>query len=188
MSRRRCNSPTTVHQHQDCTCTHDRQDCTNRCALIMYAWPERSSTPPIAPSDRPSHTHSRASPSVLPQITPHRRDIQPTSWWRAEHRGYHHERLQGTRRDRGRASARAAARAVAVVMTTVASEVHVEHVGAAGRRPARDCAALRVAETLQGSSPGPGPLIQSTGAAGEPLQRTRKTAVQSVTGIKKTRH
>ena len=32
--------------------------------------------------DRPSHTHSRASPSVLPQITPHRRDIQPTSWWR----------------------------------------------------------------------------------------------------------
>ena len=127
--------------------------------------------------DRPSHTHSRASPSVLPQITPHRRDIQPTSWWRAEHRGYHHERLQGTRRDRGRASARAAARAVAVVMTTVAPEVHVEHVGAVGRRPARDCAALRVAETLQGSSPGPGPLIQSTGAAGEPLQRTRKTAV-----------
>ena len=95
----------------------------------------------------------------------------------AEHRGYHHERLQGTRRDRGRASARAAARAVAVVMTTVAPEVHVEHVGAVGRRPARDCAALRVAETLQGSSPGPGPLIQSTGAAGEPLQRTRKTAV-----------
>ena len=59
-----------------------------------------------------------------------------------------------------------------MVITTAARAVHVEHVGAAGRRPARACAAVPVAETLQGSRPGPGPPTQSVGAAGEPLQRS----------------
>ena len=121
---------------------------------------------------RPYHTHARASPSVLPQTTPHRRSVEPTSCWRQERRGHHHARPHSQWRGRRRPSARAAARGVAVVITTAARSEHVEHVGAAGRRPARACAAVWVAETLHGSHPGPGPPAQSAGAAGEPLQRS----------------
>ena len=70
------------------------------------------------PSSRPTLPHSltSATPSVLPQIKLHQHDVDPTSSWRAERRGYRRGRLQGQRRGRGRASARAGARAVAVVI------------------------------------------------------------------------
>ena len=166
-SRRRCSSPSSLQLYVAARPSPLRESMRAHQVRVARAKTRTAHRP-----DRPSLTHARASPSVLPQTTPHRRSVEPTSCWRQERRGHHQARLHSQWRGRRRPSARAAARGVAVVITTAARAVHVEHVGAAGRRPARACAAVPVAETLQGSRPGPGPPTQSVGAAGKPLQRS----------------
>lgn len=52
-----------------------------------------------------------------------------------------------------------------MVIITAARTVHVEHVGAAGRRPARTCAAELGAVLLQGLCPVAGPRMLCLGAA-----------------------
>ena len=168
-SRRRCSCPSIPELYVAARPPPLRESMRAHQVRMTRANTRTSHRP-----DRPSHTHSRASPSVLPQTTHHRRSVESTSCWRQERRGHHQARLHSRRRGRRRPSARAAARGVAVVMTAAARVVHVEHVGAAGRRPARACAAAPVAETLQGSRPGPGPPIQSMWAAGEPLQSSAR--------------
>ena len=166
-SRRRCSCPSIPELYVAARPPPLRESMRAHQVRMTRANTRTSHRP-----DRPSHTHSRASPSVLPQTTHHRRSVESTSCWRQERRGHHHARLHSQWRGRRRPSARAAARGVAVVITTAARSEHVEHVGAAGRRPAQACAAVWVAETLQGSRLGSGPPAQSVGTAGEPLQRS----------------
>ena len=122
--------------------------------------------------DRPSHTHPRVSPSVLPQDTHHRRNVERTSFWRAERRVHRRGRPQSEWRGRKPLCARAAALAVVDVITTAAQSGHVEHVRAARRHPVRACAAVLVVGTLEESCPVTGPPMLRLGAAGEPLQRS----------------
>ena len=85
--------------------------------------------------DRLFRRCSHASPSVLPQNTSHRRDVELTSSWRAERRGHHHGRLQSQRSGRSRATARAAARAVAVVMARTCACGACGACGSCGKAP-----------------------------------------------------
>ena len=48
-----------VHHTWSCTWPHDLHRCTNRCAHVRYAWPERRRAPPIAPTDPPTLTRVR---------------------------------------------------------------------------------------------------------------------------------
>ena len=108
-SRRRCSSPSKFKLYV--AARPSPLDISMHTRQVRVS---RAKTRTTHRADRPSHTHSLATPSVLPQIKLHRHDVDPTSSWRAERRGYRRGRLQGQRRGRGRASARAAACAVAV--------------------------------------------------------------------------
>ena len=145
-SRRRCSSPSYLELYMAARPSPLHESMRARQVRVARAKTRTAHRP-----DRPSHTHSRASPSVLPQTTPHRRSVEPTSCWRQERRGHHHARLHSQWRGRRRPSVRAAALAVVVVITTAARLRHVEHVEAARRCPVRACAAVSVAWTLEGS-------------------------------------
>ena len=129
----------------------------------------RAHTRTLLDADRPPHTHPRVSLSVLPQDTHHRRNVERTSFWRAERRVHRRGRPQSKWRGRKSLSARAAALAVVHVITTAAQ---LEHVGAARRHPVRAFPAVLVAGTLEGSCPVIVPPMLRLGAAGEPLQRS----------------
>ena len=164
-SRRRCSSPSYLELYMAARPSPLHESMRARQVRVARAKTRTAHRP-----DRPSHTHSRASPSVLPQTTPHRRSVEPTSCWRQERRGHHHARLHSQWRGRRRPSVRAAALAVVVVITTAARLRHVEHVEAARRRcPVRACAAVSVAWTLEGSCSVTVPPMLRLGAAGEPL-------------------
>ena len=163
-SRRRCSCPSIPELYVAARPPPLRESMRAHQVRMTRAHTRTSHRP-----DRPSHTHSRASPSVLPQTTHHRRSVESTSCWRQERRGHHHARLHSQWRGRRRPSARAAACAVVVVMTTAARSARVEHVGAVGTRPVRACAAELVTERLVRSPPVPGPPTQRVGTAGEPL-------------------
>jgi hypothetical protein len=106
-SRRRCSSPSTSELQVAARPPPLRESMRAHQARMTRAKTRTTHRP-----DRPSHTHARALPSVLPQTTPHRRSVEPTSCWRQERRGHRQGRLLGQRHGRSRASARTAARGV----------------------------------------------------------------------------